>query len=167
MSYINSPFFGFPNEIRSIRHALSLLGSKEARKWLSLIALSSMGRDKSEELVLSSLFRANMCEAVAVILAKEEDKSDLFLIGLFSMIDAFLDRPMREIMAELPLSDAIKQALLGLPGPLTDIFGVVVAYERGDWERTYQYLAQFDCDGSDLPLLFSQTVDVCNRLLPV
>jgi EAL and modified HD-GYP domain-containing signal transduction protein len=167
MTYINSPYFGFPNEIRSIRHALTLLGTRESRKWLSLIALSSMGRDKCEELVISSLFRANLCEALAPVLGLQGKQSDLFLLGLFSLIDAFLDRPISEIMQGLPLARDIKNALLSKASPLLPVYRMVVAYEKGDWEGAFRYLSDFDNDGQDLPSLFIQTVERCNQLLPV
>jgi EAL and modified HD-GYP domain-containing signal transduction protein len=167
LRYINSSYFGFPGEIRSIRHALSLLGSKESTKWLSVIALSSMGADKSEELVVSSLFRANLCESLAAILGMADKASELFLVGLFSLLDAFLCHPLQDILSELPLTRDVRNALLGNTSPLLPVYRLVTAYEKGDWERTFMYLSGFDSDGRDLPALFTETVERCNKLLPV
>ena len=58
LRYLNSPFFGFANPISSIRHAISLLGEKEFRCWVSLLAVTSMAASKPQELVVTSLIRA-------------------------------------------------------------------------------------------------------------
>jgi len=165
--YINSAYFGFPNEIRSIRHALSLMGLCEAKKWLSLIAMSSMGKDKSEELVLSSLFRANLCESIAPLVGLEERASEFFLMGLFSRLDAFLDQPLSDILSKLPVSEDMKNALLDKKGLLGQVFKVVVSYERGDWDQMFVCLSNLKSVEKDLTPLFVETVIRTNRILPV
>jgi EAL and modified HD-GYP domain-containing signal transduction protein len=167
MTYINSAYFGFPNEIRSIRHALSLLGPKEARKWLSLMALSSIGKDKSEELVVSSLFRANLCELLAPLVGMKEYGADLFLVGLFSMIDAFLDQPLETILESLPISKRIKTTLLGEDTEFSNIYKLVLAYEKGAWDTAFSYLSMFETKVENLPELFIRTVERSNSLVPI
>lgn len=166
MRYINSPYFGFPREIKSIRHALNMIGLREAKKWLSLMALSSIGKDKSEELVRMALSRATMCELAAPLFGFEEQADDLFLLGLFSLLDAFLDMPMDEALAKLPLANAIINALLGNSSPYLLVHKVVTAYERGDWELVFNYLSDQDSIGAELPNLFFQTIDRCTQLYP-
>ncbi len=165
--YINSAHFGFPNEIRSIRHALNLIGLCEVKKWLSLIAMSSMGKDKSEELVLSSLFRANFCESLAALVGLEERASELFLMGLFSRLDAFLDQPLSAILSKLPVIEDIKNALLGKRGLWGQVFELAVFYERGDWDRVFVCLSKLKSVEKDLTPLFMETVIRTNRILPV
>jgi EAL and modified HD-GYP domain-containing signal transduction protein len=167
MTYINSAYFGFPNKIRSIRYALALIGLREAKKWLSLIALSSMGQDKSQELVVSSLFRANLCELLAPIVGLDNYSSDLFLVGLFSLIDAFLDQPMPDILRSMPLTDEIKFTLLGQSTPFVPVYNLVLSYEKGDWDTTFRCLNAFDTEGIDLPALFVQTIERSNKIIPV
>ena len=165
--YINSAYFGFPNEIRSIRHALSLLGLCEAKKWLSLIAMSSMGKDKSEELMLSSLFRANFCESLAALVGLEEHASEFFLMGLFSRLDAFLDQPLSDILSKLPVIEDMKNALLGKRGLWGQVFELAVFYERGDWDRVFVCLSNLKSVEKDLIPLFIETVIRTDRILPV
>ncbi|MCH7677045.1 HDOD domain-containing protein [candidate division KSB1 bacterium] len=162
--YINSAYFGFPNEIRSIRHALSLIGLCEAKKWLSLIAMSSMGKDKSEELVLSSLFRANLCESLASLVGLEEQASELFLVGLFSRLDAFLDQPLSDILSKLPVSEDMKNALLGKKGTWGQVFQLAVSYERGDWDQVFLCLSNLKSAEKDLTSLFIETVIRTDRI---
>ena len=61
LRYLNSAVFGFPSEIHSVRHALSILGEREVRRWVRLIATLGAGQGKSSELVLSALVRARFC----------------------------------------------------------------------------------------------------------
>lgn len=166
MRYINSAYFGFSSKIRSIRHALTLIGLFEAKKWLSLIALNSMGQDKSEEVVISSLFRANLCELLAPLVGLEKRASELFLMGLFSLLDALLDRPLDEALAELPIAEDVKSALLGQQNILRDVYRLVVFYEKGDWQHVLELVENLQSVEENLPALFVETLQRANRILP-
>lgn len=136
LRFINSAAYGFRVSIRSIRHAMLLLGKREIRKWLTLIALSGTGGNKPRELLQNTLIRARFCELIGKDLRLGGSQNvDLFLIGMFSMADAFLDRGMDEILEELPLDEAIKGPLSGVEGLPRDILDLVVAYEKAQWEE--------------------------------
>lgn len=166
LSYINSAYFGFPNRIRSIRHALTLIGLREAQKWLSLIAMSSMGNDKSEELVLTSLSRAHLCELLAPLVGLKERSSELFLMGLFSLLDAFLDQPLPDILVQLPISDDIKNALVGRQGLMGEVLKLVIFYEMGDWNQVSDCVSKLKSVESELPELFIKTLEKTNQIFP-
>ncbi len=163
--YINSAHFGFPNEIRSIRHAFNLLGLREVKKWLSLIAMSNMGKDKSEELVLSSLFRANLCESLASLVGLKERARELFLMGLFSQLDAFLDQPLSDILSKLPVSEDMKNALLAKQGLLGQVFKLAISYERGDWDQVFACLSKLKGVEKNLTPLFIETIIQTDQVL--
>ncbi|MGC2321166.1 MAG: HDOD domain-containing protein, partial [Terriglobales bacterium] len=91
LRYLNSPLFGFPAEIRSVRHALAMLGEREVRRWIRLAATLVAGQSRSSDLVLSALVRARFCELVA---ESAQQGADLFLVGLLSLMDAILGVPM-------------------------------------------------------------------------
>lgn len=159
LSYINSPYFGFDNKIRSIKHALSLLGIRESQKWLSLFALQIIGKDKSQELLAMSLIRANSCELIAPLIGSKNRASEYFLMGLFSMIDALLDQPLEEILAKLPLADDIKKVLLGEKNQMRDVFELAVSYEKGDWANFSEYIARLCLKETDLIDIFSSALE--------
>jgi EAL and modified HD-GYP domain-containing signal transduction protein len=69
-----------------------------------------------------------------------EKAGEAFLIGLFSLIEALVDRPMAKVLAELNLNSDITDALLRKPGKLTSILEVVIAYEQATWEKFDLYL---------------------------
>ena len=133
LKFINSILFGFYSEIRSIKQALAILGEKEIRKWLSLIALQSMGKNKPDELMVTALCRARFCELVASRVGLGERSSDLFLLGMFSLIDAFLDQPMAKILDALPIAEEIKLALLGRENRFQEVYALVLTYETGNY----------------------------------
>ncbi len=135
LRFINSASFGFRVSVDSIRHALSLLGEDELRKWLSLIILSGTGTNKPQELITNTIVRAKFCESLAARSAPEKELPRYFLMGMFSMVDAFLDRPMDEVLGELPLDGVIKEALMGDDNSFRDVLDVVIDYEKGDWKN--------------------------------
>lgn len=159
LNYMNSVHFGFKNKIRSIKHALSLLGIDESKKWLSLFALQIIGKDKSEELLSMSLIRANSCEMIAPLIGCKNRASELFLMGLFSMIDALLDQPLEGILAKLPLADDIKKALLGEKNQMGDVFELVVNYEKGDWVNFSEYAARLSVKETELIDIFQMALE--------
>ncbi|TAL35019.1 MAG: HDOD domain-containing protein [Spirochaetes bacterium] len=135
LKLINSAAFGLRTRVQSIRHALTLLGINEIRKWITFLAMSEMGSDKPDELLILAMTRAKFGEIMASKIGMLEREADFFLLGMFSMLDAFIDRPIADILEELPISDEIRDALTGKDNRFRDAFELIVAYERADWTR--------------------------------
>jgi c-di-GMP-related signal transduction protein len=135
LRYLNSPVFGFRSAIRSIRHAISMLGEREIKNWASMLALTALAGDSPEELTASSLRRAHFCESVASPAGMHGREDDLFLMGLLSLIDAVLCRPKTEIFSQLPIHDDIKSALLHGQSKMAAVLLLVEAYEQADWQQ--------------------------------
>lgn len=147
LKYINSPVFPLRFEICSIRQAITLLGQKELLKWVSLVTLYNVGYDKPDELIVAAIVRAKFCESVAQATKFKSKSADLFLTGLFSLLDTFLDQPMEEALANLPLAEEIKQALLGKDGEYRDILDLILLYEKGKWNEAFeQATTKFNLD---------------------
>jgi EAL and modified HD-GYP domain-containing signal transduction protein len=134
LRYVNSVAVGSRNEISSIGKALNILGEREIKKLVSLIALAKMGESKPEALVGQAVIRARFCELLAPHFGLPGMATDLFLLGMFSLTPAILDRELDEILLELPLRDEVKFALLGKKNELREVFDFVEAYEAADWE---------------------------------
>ena len=132
LKYLGSPALGFRAEIQSVRHGLALFGKEQTRKFVSLVALGELGSEKPHELLVSAAVRARFCELIGPWLA--DRKPELFLVWALSLVDAMLDQPMSRVLAELPLSDDVRLALLGQRSPLRPVLEFVERYERGDWE---------------------------------
>jgi c-di-GMP-related signal transduction protein len=133
LRYVNSAAFGWRGSVSSIQHALMLLGSREIRRWASVMALTGITGDEPGELLAEALLRGRTCELLAPEVDLAHRASDLFMMGLFSLLDAILEIPLDEILENLPLEEDVKMALLGEPGPLRSVFDLAVNYLAGEW----------------------------------
>jgi c-di-GMP-related signal transduction protein len=159
LRFVNSAFFGLKTTVQSIRHALTLLGETEVRKFLSFIVLSSIGTDKPQELIRITIIRARFCESIALELGFKSDLSNFFLMGMFSMVNAFLDRPMDEILVDLPLASPVKTALLGKPNHFRDVLELVKDYEKGNWVHLQQMIQQLKIKEKKVAALYLDAVE--------
>jgi len=163
LRFINSAWFGLRHKISSIRHALVWLGPKEVRKWFALVSLRDMGTDKPNELFLRAMTRAKMGESIAPASAMREQASELFLMGMFSLMDAILDMPMSEVLTKLPLDDQIKTALLGGSCPFRWVHDLIGAYERGNWDTFSEHANQLHLDENVVPPIFNESIRWANQ----
>lgn len=157
LTYINSAALGMRCSINSIKQALVMLGFDELKKWISIVALKSLGDDRPNEVFISSLVRARFGELVA---EKKNStySSDIFLMGMLSRIDVFINRDISDVIGDLPISEEIKKVLSGEPGQFTLIFDLVVSYEKGDWNRVEELAGEMGICHSILPELFLEAV---------
>lgn len=132
LRYINCATFALRREIESIREAIVLLGSRSIRNWASLIVMSRIDTPKPPELLKTALVRARTCELLAERLGRC-DPSQAFTVGLFSVLDAVLDRPMAELLDVVPLTMPVKLALLEHEGPLGEMLERALGHESGQW----------------------------------
>ncbi len=131
LRYLNSAAFGFASEIHSVRHGLAILGEREVRRWVRLVAALGAGQNKSSDLVLSALVRARYCELLAPQIPHGE--SDLFLVGLFSLMDAILEMPMGVVLEGISLDHESRAVLLGQKSQLDPIYQLMLAQEVANW----------------------------------
>jgi c-di-GMP-related signal transduction protein len=158
LRYLNSAYFGLRGQVTSIRHALTLLGENNVRKWTSVVALLDLAEDKPAELIVTSLLRARCCELLARPLRMPERETDLFLLGLLSVMDAVLDRRMVDVLAEMPVVEEVKTALLGSSNRLRTVLDAVIAQELGNWHQLRICAEQMKVDENLLPQSYLQAV---------
>ena len=132
LRYINSAFFSLPHKVGSIRQALVLLGIGAVKKWATLLAMADID-DKPDELIVTALIRAKMCELVAATRPTRE-REEYFTVGLFSVVDALLDSPMDVVLSSLPLSDEAKEALQHHLGQKGFVLKAVLGYENASFD---------------------------------
>lgn len=139
LKFINSATFGFKLKIASIEQALVLLGQRETMKWLCLVAAREIAKGKPNELLLISVVRARFSELVACETGVTPKAAEAFTMGLFSLVDALLDRDIAVILKQLPVTDEISDALLGRDNRLHDILQLARACEKGNWADIQRY----------------------------
>ena len=165
LRYINSAFFKRACEISSIKHAIVLLGEMEVKRFISMVATAELASDKPDELVRTSIIRARLCELLGLHSQNGVEISELFLMGLFSLIDAMLDNNMEDIMQSLPLSKNIKQALLEEKGDLADYLKLVSSYESANWETFSSIISKVNVDEKKLPEFYQEAVSWADSYL--
>lgn len=133
LRYLNSAAFGFSTEIHSVRHALAILGEREVRRWIRLVATLNACQNKPSDLILSALVRARHCELVSAKMP--HGGSDVFLMGLLSLMDSILELPMGVVLEGIALDAETKAVLLGQESKLESLYKLMIAQEDADWER--------------------------------
>jgi len=148
LRYLNSSMFGLRSEIHSVRHALSMLGEREVRRWVRLVAAVGAGEDKTSDLVLSALVRGRFGELLASRV--KHGDSDLFLLGLLSLIDVMLEMPMEQVLERISLDHETKAVLLGQPSLLRPVYQLMLAHESGEWEAVAQLCQSMQLESEDV-----------------
>ena len=156
LRYMNSATFGFASEIHSVRHALSIMGEREVRRWVRLVVTLAAGQGKSSDLVLSAMVRARFCELLSPKIKHGE--SDLFLLGLLSMMDAILEIPMSEVLEKVSLDQETKAVLLGGSSHLRPLYQLMLAQESGDWQGTKELSKALNLAESEVAEIYWQAM---------
>jgi EAL and modified HD-GYP domain-containing signal transduction protein len=128
----NAAIYTRARKVASIHQALQVVGLTAMTNIVSLFLMANID-DKPHELLITAMVRAKMCEQLGKRM-QPSNSATFFAVGLLSVLDAFMDRPMPDILQTLPLADEIVEALLAHEGMLGATLGCVLAYERGDWE---------------------------------
>jgi EAL and modified HD-GYP domain-containing signal transduction protein len=164
---LNSPLFGFLSEIRSTRHALALLGDHEVRKWASVAAVLGIAGNKPHELVLTSLTRGRCCELLATKRCTRQEEQSMFLLGVFSLMEALLGRPISEAISEIALPDPVRAAILGRPNRYWKILELVKAIEGGKWSEVSELVVALREEESQLANAYVEAVDWAQNVFKV
>ena len=164
LRYLNSASFPWRGPIESIQHALQLLGNDNVRRWAALLALGAVGQDKPQALLVASAIRGRFCEALAPLARFEQRAPELFLLGVLSLLDVLLDRPMPEALDSLHLTPQLADALTGGASDLRGVLDVVVAYERADWRGVAAAARGIGVSEHVLPKLYLGAVEWAAQL---
>jgi len=162
LRFVNSPLFAWRSKIKSVRHAMTLLGGEELRKWICLLLVAGLGSDSVPQLLVDSLVRARFAEVLCPKMRLGQKKASAFLLGLMSHLDALLHRPMKEIVAELDLEEDLSNALLGRTNKanqLGQLFELIRAYDEPDWTRAAGIAQKFSVGMVDLLTAYVQAVE--------
>lgn len=134
LRYINSVGFGLSCEIQSLRHALAILGYQQLYRWLTLLLVTAGEGSTSPALMKTAVTRGRLTELLGTDMLEGADRDNLFIVGVFSLLDVMLEMPMEEVLDKLTLPESISDALLtrqGLYGPFLEL---AIACEEGNAE---------------------------------
>ncbi len=164
LRYVNSAVFSLGHEIHSLQHALAYLGEDQIRKWATIMTLGHLAGDRPEELLRLALIRARFAELVAERSKLANRAGDLFLLGMFSLLDAMLGRPIREMAAELPIAKDLRKALCGELNPLRAVLELILTYEQGDWAGVQMLASQANIAEKELAGIYASAIQYAEEV---
>jgi len=132
LRYINSPGIGLLQKISDIQQALMLLGRDRFYRWLSLLLFDSKKPGYHENVLTEqALTRARLMEMLAGKGRIPDTADQLFLTGLFSLMDVMLDQPLASVLKQVALPEVAASALRGEAGATRDALMLAIAVESG------------------------------------
>lgn len=135
LRYINSVGFGLSCEIQSIRHALSILGYQQLYRWLTLLIVTSNEGSTPPALMKTAITRGRLTELLGQDMVDRSERDNLFIVGIFSLLDAMLEMPMDQVLEKLTLPENIADALLNRDGIYGPFLSLSEACESADMAR--------------------------------
>lgn len=141
LRYINSAGFGLSCEIQSFRHAVSILGYQNLGRWLALLLATSGTSAAAPVLMREAATRGRLTELMGESLVAPDERDNLFIVGVFSLLPAILQFPMEKLVEQLSLPEAVNDALLsrtGLYGPILKLAESVEGRDGAAVEKAAQ-----------------------------
>jgi EAL and modified HD-GYP domain-containing signal transduction protein len=147
LRYINSASFGYSVKVGSIERAAMVLGVRNLKKWLLSAVLSDVKQtNKAMEASWISVQRGFFLQILSGKIIMSLSADQLFLVGLFSKIDAIFDMPLEEILAQLPLETSVKHAIMDEDNPCHRVLDFLDSIEEGDWDTTEKIATSMNLD---------------------
>lgn len=159
LKLLNSSYYNFVSEIKSIKQAMALLGEKEIKKWLYLIVFKTIGEDKPEILIINSLTRAKFAEIISKKIKVGIDPFNAYLTGILSMIDLLLNRPIDQILEEISIPKKVEDGLNGVNNNVyKKLLDLIIAYEKGEWGQVSKISKELNLDENALPQAYYEAI---------
>ncbi len=132
LRYINSAGFGLSCEVQSIRHAVSILGMQPLYRWLTLLLVTAGGAPTMPTLARTAITRGRLCELIGKGCLPKGDQDNLFIVGVFSLLPAFLEMPMDQVLERIVIPEKLVDALADRSGIYGPFLALTEAVESGD-----------------------------------
>ncbi|MBW1634993.1 MAG: EAL domain-containing protein [Deltaproteobacteria bacterium] len=165
LRFINSAYFYRLQKVKTVKQGIAYLGENQLRRFLILVIVSELSVDKPGELVRLCLVRAKFCELLARQSRLKNVAMELFLLGLFSLIDSMLDTDINVLMDKLPVAEEIKQALSTQSGKYIPFLEAAIAYERGQIHKFNKALLLTGVDSGPVPDIYLRSLQYANALV--
>lgn len=165
LRYLNSVGMNVTEEVTSIGHALRMLGEQPLRRWCWLMTMASLGEDKPRELTVTALVRARFAERIAENGFADLKPSEAFLVGLLSLVEPMTERPVDEVLCDLPLAMEIKAALLGAPTPLGALIDLAAACERCETDGFNEAIERLNLTPADVNRFYHEAIEWSTKIM--
>jgi len=162
---VNSVYYSLLSKVTDIKHALAILGLREIRKWVYVTSMMELCSKKPDELVRTSMIRAFFMEHVSYSCQLSFLRENLFLLGIFSLIDVIMEKPMELALNGMLLSPAITDALIFHKGMMNNFLMLAISIEKGDWDETDRLCLQFGITKEQISDAYIKAVQWCDSML--
>ena len=165
LKMVNSAYFALANTVQDVRQALTILGLGQLKQWIYLLSFNSDSGGISDELIKVSFQRANFCQEMgSLVKGFPLSRSESYLMGMFSTLGTLLDVKLREALDQLPVSEAMKAGLIDGEGMAGDLFGLVVCYEKGEWNKMNRFAERLEIPVSMIAQKYFEVVEYVNEM---
>lgn len=150
LRFVNSPSFSLMREVHNIRQAMAVIGLNSLYRWLSLLLVSASDSKTASLLAHTAVTRGRMCELLAEGRVGRHEQDDLFIVGLFSLLDVLMEMPMADVLERTPLAEPVKEALLLRSGRYAPFLRLAEACEQQDFEQVEVLAQALECSPDDV-----------------
>lgn len=165
MRFLNSAYFYRLQEVKTVKHAIAYLGERELRRFVLLVIVSELASEHPGELTRLALVRAKFCELLGSASPYGSSSDELFVMGLFSLLDTMLGSPMDKIMDRLPIGRNVKDALSQQSGVLAGFLKIAVAFERNQQKKIVHLIKELRINTEHIGESYLAAVKYANGLL--
>ena len=135
MTYINSAAMGYPREIKSFRQVITILGYHQLYRWLTMLLVTANPRAGRSATGMNAIIRGRFMELLGIVHFGKPQADDLFVVGVFSLLDVLFDEPMEKLLQPLNIAATMRDALIKRDGPYMPLLLLAEAIEKADEER--------------------------------
>lgn len=168
LRFLNSPYFSLAQKISSVEHAVAILGEEPFRQWMTIaLAMGMEKSDRTKNFLRIALHRARFFQLLALGKQLRMDPRPLFLLGMFSKLDALFGVPMEEVTRDLPLDAKLIDALTQRKGGLAHLLTLAESVEDGRWDVAEKLLAGLKLDKVTTLTRHAEAGQWADRLLQV
>ena len=160
----NSAHYSMKRKITSISDAIMIIGINQLKRWIFIITLEHIGKNSIDELVKMSLLRACFGELLSKKMKSKISEFDAFLTGMFSLMDALMNIPIENILNDLPVSNDVKDALLGKDNLLSDLLKLIIEYEKGNWNEVNGLIDKFELEEEYASECYVEAIETLTNL---
>lgn len=164
LKLVNSAYFALPNRVKDVKQALTILGLGQLKQWIYLLSFSDDG-GVTDELIKLSFLRAVFCQELSQFIPSfTTSRQEAYLLGMFSTLGLLLEVPIESAISQLPLSDELKDGLLGGDGQCSQLLGLCVAYEKGRFKEAQNYADILHVSEEDIKAKYLEAVEYVNEI---
>ena len=165
---VNSAYFALRNRATNVHQAVTILGLGQLRQWIYLMGCRNEKgelEEGQEEMLKLSFTRASFAsELMRYAKNMPINRSDAYLLGMFSTLQYLIAAPLEDILAEVAISVDVKDALLTHEGRCGMLYDLILAYERADWSAINRLGEELGLPMDRLPEIYFQCLDEVNNI---